>query len=100
MLSPQSKRFHFCPSVSALRAQSLRLIGQFGAVDLSHLSEVEGGSDLRKFEAWLATRPERRIAVITHGSDCSIRGSDWARRVDTDGHKWTRFYSVGSIVGI
>ena len=33
-------------------------------------------------------------------SDCSIRGSDWARRIDTDGQKWTRFDSGRSIGGI
>ena len=32
--------------------------------------------------------------------DCSLRPSDWARRADTDGQKWTRFDSVWSIGGI
>ena len=35
-----------------------------------------------------------------YNTDCPIGGSDWARRVDTDAHKWTRFDSGGSIGGI
>ena len=31
-------------------------------------------------------------------ADCPIGGSDWSRRVDTDGQKWTRFDS-GEIIG-
>ena len=32
--------------------------------------------------------------------DCPIRGSDWARRVDTDRQKWTRFDTGGNLRGI
>ena len=37
---------------------------------------------------------------VMHLPDCSLRPSDWARRVDTDRQKWTRFDSEGSIGGI
>ena len=40
------------------------------------------------------------VFLVPHITDCSLRPTNWARRADTDGQKWTRFDSDGSIGGI
>ena len=59
------------------------------------------GNDLPKLKGarQYFSRSEKLLYEI-YESDCSVGGSDWARRVDTDGRKWTRFDPRGSIGGI
>ena len=45
---------------------------------------------------WICNSIKKRLPW----SDCPLKGSDWARRIDTDGQKWTHFDSGGSIGGI
>ena len=40
------------------------------------------------------------ILLFSFQADCSLRPSDWARRADADGQKWTHFDSVGITGGI